>query len=344
MAHIQRVTFKLNEVFYQKPFHITNSVRSSSKVIAIALELDNGIIGRGEASPSFRVNGEIETVLMGFETPISEMLRNREVQRYRPLFDTLDKFSRSAPSLKAGVQYAILDAFSTLISTPVYEILGGAKEYVETDFTISIDSLENTVQDAKKASEKGFKILKLKVGEDLPSDIARVLAVQEALPSMHFVVDANMGYTPKQAVTFAEAMVSNGVKMDLFEQPVWSDDFDGLRFVRQRSGIPICADESAKTRFDALRLIREECVDYINIKLMKSGISDALAIVELARSAHVGLMIGCMSESGVGIAQSVHFACGTGAFTHHDLDSPFLLKETTPYKYRTEGCRLLPIG
>jgi len=344
MAHIQRVTFKLNEVFYQKPFHITNSVRSSSKVIEIALELDNGIIGRGEASPSFRVNGEIENALLGLEGPISEMLQGKDVRRYRPLFDILDKFSRSAPSIKAGVQYAILDAFSALVSTPVYEILGGAKPYVETDFTISIDSLDNTVQDAKKAAEQGFTVLKLKVGEDLLSDIARVLAVQEALPKMHFVVDANMGYTPKQAVVFAETMVRNGVNIDLFEQPVWSDHFDGLRFVRQHSSIPVCADESAKTRYDALRLIREECVDYINIKLMKSGISDALAIVELARSANVGLMIGCMSESGLGIAQSIHFASGTGAFTHHDLDSPFLLKDVIPYTYRQEGNRLFPTG
>jgi L-alanine-DL-glutamate epimerase-like enolase superfamily enzyme len=279
---------------------------------------------------------------MGLEPALNEMLTGKEVEKFRSLFDVLDKFSRSAPSIKAAVQYAILDAFSASAGVPVYQILGGAKDFIETDFTISIDTLENTVADAKKAAENGFTVLKLKVGEDLSGDIARVLAVQEALPKMHFVVDANMGYTPKQAAEFAEVTYRNGSNIDLFEQPVWCDNFDGLRFVRQHSGFPICADESAKTRYDVLRLVREECVDYINIKLMKSGISDALAIVEIARSANIGLMIGCMSESGLGIAQSVHFAAGTGAFTHHDLDCPFLLKDVQPYKYRLDGHRFYP--
>lgn len=342
MGGIRNVTLNSEEVFYQKPFHIANSTRTSSKLIRITLELEDGTIGLGEASPSFRVNGEVEEALLALESTLQQMLKGKEVQKYRELFLLLDKFSRSAPSIKAGVQYAILDAFSNLIQLPVYQILGGAKEYIETDFTLSIDTTENSVQDAKKAVKKGFSVLKLKIGEDLSADIDRVLAIKEAVPGTHFVVDANTGYTPKQAIHFAEVMYLNGVPIDIFEQPVVSDHFEGLRFVRQNCHYPVCADESAKTRYDVLRLIKEDCVDYINIKLMKSGLSDALAIVEMAKTANVGLMIGCMSESGMGISQSVHFATGTGAFTHHDLDMPFLLKDVVPYKFRLEGIKMYP--
>jgi L-alanine-DL-glutamate epimerase-like enolase superfamily enzyme len=130
--------------------------------------------------------------------------------------------------------------------------------------------------------------------------------------------------------------------MVIFEQPVGVYDFDGLRLIRNNVHYPVSADEAIKTKFDAMRLVREDCVDFINIKLMKSGISDALAIVEIAETANKKLMIGCMGEAGIGIGQSVHFACGTGAFAYHDLDSCFLLDNPEEIRFRSEGNKLYP--
>ncbi len=91
-----------------------------------------------------------------------------------------------------------------------------------------------------------------------------------------------------------------------------------------------------------MRLIREEAVDFVNIKLMKSGISDALAIVEMANTAKIQLMIGCMGESSVGINQSVQFALGTGAFVFHDLDSHLMLKEEQfRGKFKQDGPKMI---
>jgi len=104
-------------------------------------------------------------------------------------------------------------------------------------------------------------------------------------------------------------------------------DIEGLKFVRYNSPYPVAADESAKTKYDVFNLIKMDAVDYINIKLMKSGISDALAIVEMVKSANKKLMIGCMGESSIGINQSVQIALGTGAFEFCDLDSHLMLKE-----------------
>jgi len=137
-------------------------------------------------------------------------------------------------------------------------------------------------------------------------------------------------------------MYKNGIDLEIFEQPVNVYDFEGMRMVRYNCKYPVGADETVKTKYDAMRLVKEDCVDFINIKLMKSGISDALAIVEITESANLKLMIGCMGEAGIGIGQSVHFACGTGAFAQHDLDSCFLLKDADPVRFRTEGNKLFP--
>ena len=155
----------------------------------------------------------------------------------------------------------------------------------------------------------------------------KVVRIQEAVPDVELVVDANQGYKPKEAVAFAREIYKEGVKVKLFEQPVLKWDIEGLRFVRYNCPYPVAADESVFTRYDAYRLVKEDCVDYINIKLMKSGLLDALAIVEIAKSANVKLMIGCMGETSLGISQSAHFAGGLGAFSHHDLDSHLLIKE-----------------
>ncbi|HCI29018.1 MAG TPA: L-Ala-D/L-Glu epimerase [Fervidobacterium sp.] len=326
MGQVKSVEFKMKEFEYFKPFHITNSISYGSQNIEVIVELDNGIIGYGEASPSFRVNGEKVAAVMGLENAVNEMIVGMDVRNYRQIFDITDKLF-GAPSIKAAVQYATLDAFSEETGVPVYQILGGAKTKIETDQTMSIGTIEERISEAKSIVGKGHNIIKIKIGENLEEDIKSMIAIHEATKGCKYIVDANMGYTPKQAVRFVTEVYRAGVDISVFEQPVGMYDIEGLKYVRWNSPFPVAADESAKTKYDVMRLIKEEAVDYINIKLMKSGISDALAIVEMVKAANLKLMIGCMGESSLGINQSVQFALGTGAFDFHDLDSSLMLKE-----------------
>ncbi|ABR30624.1 L-alanine-DL-glutamate epimerase [Thermosipho melanesiensis] len=326
MGKIKTVKFKLNTFEYEKPFHITGSVSDKVNNVEVIIELENGILGYGEASPSFRVNGERFETLLSLEPIVNEMIKGKEVRNYRQIFDIIDRFF-SFPSIKAAVQYAVLDAFSEEIGIPVYQLLGGSEEKIETDKTIGISSLDERILDAKKFFEEGFRTIKIKVGEDLKEDIEAIEAIYEITKGAKYIVDANMGYTPKQAVTFVNEIYKKGIDIHVFEQPVQRYDIEGLKFVRFKSPFPVSADESARTKHDVMRLIKEEAIDYVNIKLMKSGISDALSIVEIVKAANLRLMIGCMGESSLGINQSVHFALGTGAFDFHDLDSSLMLKE-----------------
>ena len=115
-------------------------------------------------------------------------------------------------------------------------------------------------------------------------------------------------------------MGKNNIRPILFEQPVSRYDLAGMRFVKDHTSIPIAADESVFTSADAINVVRTGCADYINIKLMKSGIIEAMDIAAIARSANIKLMIGCMLETKLALGCSVHFAAGMGCFSHIDLD------------------------
>ncbi|MFO7882941.1 MAG: dipeptide epimerase [Kosmotogaceae bacterium] len=340
---IKDLELKLTEHSYKKAFHIAHSSKTITENILVKLIYDNGITGIGEASPSLRVNGEVASVLPGYERPLKEMLMGMDGRKYGIIFEKTEFLSKPSPSLKAAIQYAALDAFSKYCNTSVHEILGGKKEYVETDYTVSIGTFEESAKEAKELSKNGYKTIKIKVGEDLNTDIERIRAIADAAPNAEFIVDANTGYTPKQSVHFADILYRDNIPVLVFEQPVPVNDIEGMKFVRNNSKFPVAADESVRSRYDAFNLIKENAVDFINIKLMKTGITDALSIIELAKTACINLMIGCMAESGTGISQSIHLAAGTGAFTYHDLDSHMLLKETKEHNFKQVGNKLYPM-
>jgi L-alanine-DL-glutamate epimerase-like enolase superfamily enzyme len=122
-------------------------------------------------------------------------------------------------------------------------------------------------------------------------------------------------------------------------------DLEGLRFVTERAGVPVAADEAVHTAADALRIARMGAANAVNIKLMKSGIVEALDIAAVCRAAHLQLMVGAMLESRLGIAVSAHLVAGLGGFRYVDLDTPMLM-EHDPFTggytqeamtYRLEG-------
>ena len=145
------------------------------------------------------------------------------------------------------------------------------------------------------------------------------------------MLDANQGYSPAQAVHFLEELEKNGIRPELFEQPVVRHDLRGMKFVKDHTSVPVAADESVFTSADAIEIVRTGCADLINIKIMKSGIVEALDIATIARSANLGLMIGCMLETKLALSCSVHFAAGLGGFRFVDLD-PHLRPEQEPVK------------
>lgn len=297
---------------------------TTSPTVIIRLAAD-GITGFGESTPVKYVTGEdVESVVRDVAIA-DDALRNTPLREYRLAADMLTEALPHSKSARAGVEMALFDALSRSCGVPLYSFLGGTPIEIETDVTIPIMPPGQASERAAGLSEKGFRIFKVKVGKDVDEDTARVLAIAGGAPGCSFVLDANQGFSPEQAVLFIDGLQSRGIDIQALEQPVDAADLDGLRYVTEHAGVRVIADEAAQTPADVLEIARRRAAHGVNVKLMKCGISGALEIVSICRAAGLELMFGCMLESCIGQAASAHIACGTRAFTLFDLDSDLLI-------------------
>ena len=124
-------------------------------------------------------------------------------------------------------------------------------------------------------------------------------------------------------------MQEKGLDIEFVEQPVKARDFDGLKYVTERSYVPVLADESVFSAEDALKIMQMRAADLVNIKLMKcGGLYEAKKIVNIAEAAGVECMLGCMAEeSGIAINASAALGAALSNITRADLDASFSLKE-----------------
>lgn len=224
---------------------------------------------------------------------------------------------------------ALWDLYGQLYKIPVYKLMGGAKKSIVTDITISVNDPEEMVRDALNAIDRGYDCLKVKVGKEPEKDIARLSAIRGAVPKETCIrIDANQGWTPKEAVRILNGMQEKGLDLEFVEQPVKAHDFEGLKYVTERSYVPVLADESVFSPQDALTIMQMGAADLVNIKLMKcGGLYNALKIASAAEVYGVECMIGCMLEAKISVNAAVHLACAKQIITRVDLDGPVLCSE-----------------
>ena len=310
----------------KEPFIIATGRKDAANNVLVKIILDNGLTGFGEVAPSPYTTGDTQQTCIAVLNHIKWAVVGQDIRQWRALLTKTRKLIRANVGAHSGLEIAVLDAFTKFIGVPMHIFFGGAIKKVETDLTMSLGSPDETFAAAKKAVADGFNKIKIKVGMGVAADTERIIRVHEAAPNATLSLDANQAFTPKDAVELARRIHAEGIELDLMEQPVRKDDFEGLKFVREHCAVPVAADESCFTADDAICLIRMDAVDVINIKVAKCGLVAALDIAGICRAANKGLMIGCMMESKIGLAASVHLACGLGEFAHCDLDSVYLLK------------------
>lgn len=326
---IKRVFIEPLSIAMDDPFTIAIGTKYNIENVLITIQLENGIEGYGEAAPLEPINGENQATVLATLNSCIDFLTGQDVSQFRQVSKHLKKVFWAQVTARCAVEMAMIDAFTKTLNLPLYTFFGGVENKVETDYTVDIVSPEVAKINAAKLKKRGYNTLKTKVGKNLTDDIDRILAIKEGAPDCSLMLDANQGYTPPQAVYFLEELEKNGIRPDLFEQPVLKSDLRGMKFVRDHTSVPIAADESVFTAADAIEVVRARCADLVNIKIMKSGIVEALDIAAIARSANMGLMIGCMLETKLGLGCSVHFAAGLGGFRFIDLD-PHLTPEQEP--------------
>ena len=308
------------------------ALRSVSSVEDIVLELhtDTGAVGYGEAPPTGVITGDTTDGILGaFREHIKKTLLGRDVDDLEDNLVALNGCIVHNTSAKAAADMALYDLYGQKYNIPVYKLLGGCRKTIETDITISVNDPDEMARDAADAVRRGYDCLKVKVGKEPEKDIARLIAIRNAVPrSVCVRIDANQGWTPKEAVRILNGMQEKGLDIEFVEQPVKAHDFTGMQYVTERSYVPVLADESVFSPADALRIMQMRAADLVNIKLMKcGGIYNALKIVSAAEVYGVECMIGCMLEAKVSVSAAVHLACAKRIITKIDLDGPVLCSE-----------------
>jgi L-alanine-DL-glutamate epimerase-like enolase superfamily enzyme len=167
----------------------------------------------------------------------------------------------------------------------------------------------------------GFRIIKVKLGLSFEDDRKRLANIRKAVgPEPILRIDANQGWDRVAAVTNLTAFEEFDI--EFCEQPCRAHDLQGLRYVSQRAAIPIMADESVFSAQDALEIVQQDAAPYLNVKLSKSGgIHNAQKIAHVAEAGYRQCMMGCMSESRLGITAAAHFALANEIVRFFDLDS-----------------------
>ncbi len=327
----------------KSPFESAKRRSTEAENVRVEAAFSNGITGWGEASPAAYVTGETPETVTAAVSRAAEALSGADLRRVSRWGAMLLECLPADPTARSAVEMALLDGLSQTWGVPLWVYFGGAVAEVRTDITIPISTVEESGNLARAAAERGYRSLKIKVGgPDRDEDLRRVLSVAHSAPSAAIRLDANQAFTAVEALAFLRQCERHSVPVEMLEQPVPCEDWEGLAEVTRDSSVPVIADEAVIDASAAVRLAAERAAHGINIKVAKAGLLGALEIVAVARAAGLQLMIGCMLESLLGVAGGLHLACGTGAFTFVDLDSHALIGlEPAGLPFAQENDRLL---
>lgn len=312
------------------PFKTALRRVDSVEDVIVEIHTDTGAVGYGEAPPTGVITGDTTGAIIGaLKDHIIKTIIGRDVDDFEALTDCVQKCIIHNSSAKAAVDMALWDLYGQLYNIPVYKLLGGSKDKIVTDITISVNSPEEMARDAITAINRGYDTLKVKVGVNPKLDVERLSAIRNAIGSRAKLrIDANQAWKPQEAVRILNQMQEQGLDIELVEQPVIAHDIEGLKYVTERSYVPVLADESVFSPLDAMKIIQSGAADLINIKLMKcGGITPALKIADAASIMGVECMLGCMLEAKVSVNAAVHVACARSIITKIDLDGPVLCSE-----------------
>jgi L-Ala-D/L-Glu epimerase len=217
--------------------------------------------------------------------------------------------------------YDLLGLWSGL---PLYRLLGGYRDRIQTSITLSLDDVPATVEMAHKRAKEGFRILKFKGGLDPEMDVRRVRAVHRALPNLILRLDADQGYNIHTALDVARVLDG---KLEFLEQPTPADDLLALRQVTENSPVSILADESLRGPTSALEIVNQRAAHGISTKLASCGGLDcARQIDTIARAGRLSTMVGCLNEPALHIAAGLALALSSPNVRYGDLDGHFDLE------------------
>jgi L-Ala-D/L-Glu epimerase len=305
-----------------KPYTIAFKTIDEVLNAFVEIELENGTTGIGAANPSEYVTGEnFDQCKAALEEKNIQFLVGRDICEIHQLtFEVWQKLPVN-PAARAALDIALYDAFTKFLGVPLVKYLGQKIYSLPTSNTIGIKNVEETLKEAQEYGERGFKVLKVKLGKDLSEDIERIVKLREKFGKKFVIrIDANQGYDSAKTIEFYNK--TKHLDVELIEQPLPAKAVEEMRKLPDEIRKIIAADESLLTPKSALALVKPPLATGIfNIKLMKcGGISQGLKIADIGLHEGVDLFWGCNDESIVSITAALHLAFSCSNTKYIDLD------------------------
>jgi L-Ala-D/L-Glu epimerase len=269
------------------PFGIAGGVQAKVENVLLTVELDDGMIGYGEAAPLPAYNGETQAQALTVLDGARAWLPGLQLDDWRAAATEFrHRGGATCGSAQCAFETAVLDALARRRGEPLWRFFGGAGVTLETDMTITTGTPEAAAEAARTIVARGFRMVKVKIGGAGPRhDLARLQAIVEAVGDVPLILDGNAGLTRAEADDLVRGLKDSGIAPTLLEQWLPKEDLVGLHDLAEHSGWAVAADESVVTREDALQVAHGQAAQVINVKLMKAGIAVALDVVEVARTA-----------------------------------------------------------
>lgn len=327
-----KLSYEPVDLHTRHPFKIAIEEMRGDVFENVIVRLEHeGVTGWGEAAPFFIYGENRGTVLASLETLRPLIERCSDPWKAERLMEEMDNALALNFSTKAAVDAALYDLQGKLCGQPLYRLFGlDPARTPLSSFTIGIDTPE--VVRRKVREVRDYPVLKIKVGG--PQDLESLAVVREEAPDAVLRVDANCGWEPHQALKIMERLVEFGV--EFVEQPLPASNVVGMRWLADRSPLPLMADESCERLDDIPRCVG--LFDAINIKLVKcGGVRHALKMISCARAHNMKIMLGCMLESSILITAAAHIS---PLVDYADLDGAVLVADDPFEGMKFDHCRM----
>jgi len=308
------------------PFVIATGTMHKAQNMLVVLHTNEGIQGLGECSAFPMIVGETQDTCLHMGQLFANAWLGKNALQLTARIQDLHTVAAYNYTAKSAFDMALYDVLAQYKGMPLYAYLNpnASPKTMVTDLTIGIDTPDAMAAKAIDFVTKGVTIIKVKLGKNASTDVARIAAIRAAIGYNTTIrIDANQGWTFNEAASALKALAP--YQIEFCEQPMHRRDDYRLTELQQQVSIPIMADESVFTSDELRQFGTTDGFASVNIKLAKSGgIYDALTIVQLSETLGKPNMMGGMLESRVAFTAFAHLATACDNIRYYDMDTPML--------------------
>lgn len=330
-VHFRKITRPL-KITFATSLGEKNCINS----IIVTVHLSNGLSGSGECPTSFTMKQETIENICRIVSHSSALLKDTEIASYEAPLKRIRMLYPSNPMTAAGIESALFRAYLETTGMDEHTYFEGKAGAIKTDLTIPFTTdFEKLEVWLRYARLHNFDTYKVKVSGNYSDDKTLITRLCDHLTAagddFRIRLDGNQGYSVATALSLVDFVRKKKYPVEVFEQPIRKTDYKGLREITRKSSLPIILDETVNNTNDLARVIGENAGHGVNIKIAKSGIAESLKLYNMSKENGLRLMIGCMTETMIGLSTGIYFAAGKGDFDYVDLDSIHFLRHRQAY-------------